>query len=63
MAVLKELGANRHIMQTRIFDQEQIARAVELGLGVSRPENIEFLTDDTPSKRYAEKLQGILLQG
>ena len=63
LAVLKELGANRHIMQTRIFDQEQIARAVELGLGVSRPENIEFLTDDAPSKRYAEKLQGILLQG
>ena len=63
LAVLKELGANRQIMQTRIFDQEQIARAVELGLGVSRPENIELLTDDTPSRRYAEKLQGILLQG
>jgi len=63
LAVLKELGANRQIMQTRIFDQEQIARAVELGLGVSRPENIGLLADDTPSRRYAEKLQDILLQG
>lgn len=63
LAVLKELGANRQIMQNRIFDQEQIARAVELGIGVSRPDNIELLADDTTSRRYAEKLQGILLQG
>jgi len=63
LAVLKELGANRQIVQTRIFDQEQIARAVELGLGVSQPENIEFLTDDPLSSRYAGKLQDILLLG
>jgi uncharacterized protein (DUF362 family) len=63
LAVLKELGANRQIMQSRIFDQEQIARAVELGLGVSRPENIELLTGDPLSSRYAGRLRDILLQG
>jgi uncharacterized protein (DUF362 family) len=63
LAVLKELGANRQIMQTKIFNQEQIARAVELGLGVGRPENIEFLTEDPLSSSYAARLQDILLQG
>lgn len=63
LAVLKELGSNRQIMQTKIFAQEQIARAVELGLGVSHPEDIEFLTDDPVSSRYARRLQEILLQG
>ncbi|HSH13358.1 MAG TPA: DUF362 domain-containing protein, partial [Desulfurivibrionaceae bacterium] len=35
LAVLKQMGSNRKIMETPIFEQEQIARAVELGLGVS----------------------------
>ena len=63
LAVLKERGANRQIMQTRIFEQEQIIRAVELGLGVDRPENIEILAEDKLSRQYAEKLQDILVQG
>jgi uncharacterized protein (DUF362 family) len=36
IAVLKELGSNAAIMGTRIFEQEQIARAVELRLGAAR---------------------------
>ena len=55
LAVLKELGANQHIMQTKIFEQEQIDRAVELGLGVGHPENIGLLTDDPVSSDYAKK--------
>ena len=63
LAVLKELGSNRQIMETGIFAQEQIARAVELGLGVRGPENIELLADDPASRTYAQKLQEILLKG
>lgn len=63
IAVLKELGSNKAIMDKKIFEQEQIERAVELGLGVSRPEDIEILTDDTAGKDYAEKVMKILLQG
>src|SRR3989344_2264236 len=63
LAVLKELGSNRAIMEKKIFEQEQIARAVELGLGVERPEDIEILTDDEASKRYAERITEILLKG
>ena len=63
LAVLKLLGSNDAIMRTKIFDQEQIARAVELKLGVGRPENIEIVTDDNKSADYADRLQEILLKG
>jgi uncharacterized protein (DUF362 family) len=60
LAILKELGSNRDIMEKGIFEQEQIARAVELGLGIRGPEGIEIITDDNESKKYAEKLKAIL---
>lgn len=63
LAVLKELGSNKAIMEKKIFEQEQIARAVELGLGVKLPEDIEILTDDRHGKMYAERLMEILLRG
>jgi uncharacterized protein (DUF362 family) len=63
LAVLKELGSNKEIMDKRIFEQEQIARAVELGLGVSRHEDIEIVTDDGDGRQYAERLRKILEQG
>jgi uncharacterized protein (DUF362 family) len=63
LAVLKEKGANQHIMQTKIFEQEQISRAVELGIGIGHPANIELLTDDPVSRNYAQTLKEILLQG
>lgn len=63
LAILKELGSNRAIMSKKIFEQEQIARAAELGLGVKNPADIEILTDDIASEKYAEKLTGIMLKG
>jgi uncharacterized protein (DUF362 family) len=63
IAVLKELGSNQAIMGKTIFEQEQISRAVELGLGVSRPQDIEILTDDDSGKLYAKRLRTILDQG
>ncbi len=63
IAILKELGSNEAIMGKKIFEQEQIVRAVELGLGVSKPEDIEIAADDEEGKRYAERLREILLKG
>lgn len=62
LAVLKHLGSNKAIMERPVFAQEQIARAVELGLGVTRPEDIEIITADPESETYSEKLRGILSQ-
>jgi uncharacterized protein (DUF362 family) len=63
LAVLKDLGSNSDIMRFPIFKQEQIARAVELELGISGPEQIELVTGDAKSKVYAERLKGILAKG
>jgi uncharacterized protein (DUF362 family) len=63
VAILKELGSNEAIMGRKIFEQEQIQRAVELGLGISQPSQIELVTPDEPSKEYGEKIKSILGQG
>ena len=63
LSILKELGSNKAIMGKKIFEQEQISRAAELGLGVTRPEDIEIATDDEESRKYSEKLKDILSAG
>ncbi len=63
VAVLKELGSNAAIMDRRIFEQEQIARAVELGLGARSSEEIEIVTGDGESAAYAGRLRKILALG
>jgi uncharacterized protein (DUF362 family) len=63
LAMLKLLGSNRAIMDRRIFEQEQIARAVELGLGVASPEAIDIVTGDADSRACADALREILAQG
>lgn len=62
LAVLKELGANEAIMGTPIFQQEQMARAVEVRLGTQGPDEIELVSDDEAGTAYAAKLEGILAQ-
>jgi uncharacterized protein (DUF362 family) len=63
VAVLKSLGSNDQIMNTRIFDQEQIARAAELGLGASVPAEIEVIPADEQSKDYRDRITAILNKG
>ena len=63
LAILKELGSNDAIMGTPIFQQEQMARAVEIGLGVSGPDQIELVSDNDEGNDYATTLKGILAQG
>ncbi|MEJ2218755.1 MAG: DUF362 domain-containing protein [Gemmatimonadota bacterium] len=63
LAVLKDLGANDAIMGRKIFEQEQMARAVELGLGITGPDQIEFITPDAGSRAYADRLTSVLANG
>ena len=63
VAVLKSLGSNESIMKPKVFQQEQIARAVELGLGASSPSEIELIPVDEKSQAYRDRVVGILRQG
>ncbi len=63
VALLRHLGTTRTVSGGPIFGQQQIARAVELGLGVSGPEQIELVTDDPQSKAYAAMIREVLHQG
>jgi uncharacterized protein (DUF362 family) len=63
LAVLKHLGSNEAIMNTRIFAQEQIQRAAELGIGIDGPDKIELVASDAAGREYADKIRAILKQG
>jgi uncharacterized protein (DUF362 family) len=63
VAVLKLLGSNESIMKPKIFDQEQIARAAELGLGASSPSEIDVVSGDEKSQVYRNRVLEILKKG
>jgi uncharacterized protein (DUF362 family) len=60
VALLRYFGTTPAVSQGSIFEQEQIARAVELGLGVPGPEHIELVTGDPESAAYAEEIKLVL---
>jgi uncharacterized protein (DUF362 family) len=60
VAILRDLGTTAEVSRGRVFEQEQIARAVELGLGAPQPEAITVLTEDAAGGAYAERLKEIL---
>jgi uncharacterized protein (DUF362 family) len=63
VAILKFLGSNESIMRPKVFEQEQIARAVELGLGASSPSEIEVVPADEKSHDYRDRVVEILRGG
>ena len=63
VAILKSLGSNDQIMKSKIFEQEQIARAAELGLGATSSSDIEVMPVDDRSREYSDRVTAILNQG
>lgn len=63
VAVLKSLGSNDAIMKPRIFEQEQIARAAELGLGAKDESQIEIKAADIESCTVRDRMAEILKKG
>jgi uncharacterized protein (DUF362 family) len=63
VAVLRMHGGNATISRGAVFEQEQIARAVQIGLGVKDPGQIDLVTDDPASKRIAEQVRQVLGKG
>jgi len=60
VAILRLLGTTPEVSQGAIFEQEQIARAAELGLGVSSTSEIQLVTGDTRSEAMAVQIRDIL---
>lgn len=61
VALLRYYGTTADVARGKIFEQAQIARAVELGVGVDSPDKIEFITSDPDSEAYAEEIRAVLL--
>jgi uncharacterized protein (DUF362 family) len=60
VAILRDKGTNETVSKGRIFEQDQIARAVELGIGVASADPIEIVTSDAEGEKYAETLKQLL---
>jgi uncharacterized protein (DUF362 family) len=63
LAVLKSLGSNSQIMNTKIFEQEQIARAAEIGLGAASPSEIDVVAANAESQNHRDGIVEILNKG
>lgn len=61
VAILRLFGTTDQVSRGPVFAQDQIARAVELGLGVDAPQKIEFATADDGSAAYAAQIREVLL--
>ena len=57
VALLRILGTTPEVTNGPIFKQEQIKRAVELGIGITSPDEIEFMTDSEESEALVFKIK------
>jgi uncharacterized protein (DUF362 family) len=62
VAVLRLYGTTPAVSRGPIFEQEQLARAATLGVGVGRPEQIELVTDDRAGEGVLARLRPVLLR-
>jgi len=62
VAILRLLGTTPEVSRGSIFVQNQVARAVELGLGVSSAKEIRLVTGDAESEAFAVKVRNILIR-
>lgn len=63
VAILRLYGTTPEVSYGPVFKQQQIARAVELGLGVDSPEKIELLSEDQAGEEFAAEVRAELLKG
>lgn len=57
VAILRSNGTSHNVSEGKIFELEQIARAAELGVGISSVDTIRLVPLDTPSEEVARKIQ------
>ncbi|MFX0028823.1 MAG: DUF362 domain-containing protein [Candidatus Hermodarchaeota archaeon] len=57
VAILRILGTTPEVTKGAIFEQEQIKRAVELGIGITSPNEIEFITDSEEANKLVLQIK------
>ncbi|MFX0138198.1 MAG: DUF362 domain-containing protein [Candidatus Hodarchaeota archaeon] len=62
VAILRILGTTPEVSKGSIFELEQIKRAVELGVGISSSDKIEFLTDSDKSMKLVGQIKDKLAE-
>lgn len=63
VAILRSFGTTPQVSAGKIFQQEQIARAVELGLGVASADQVVIETPDSESEEFASNIRNVLSLG
>jgi len=63
VAILRQLGTTPEVSKGKIFEQDQIKRAMELGLGVTSADQIQIITGDKDSEAFAADIRKILAKG
>ena len=57
VAVLRILGTTPEVSKGSIFEQEQIKRAIELGVGIRSLDEIEFISDSKEAENLVEQIK------
>ena len=60
VAILRLYGTTPAVSRGRVFEQEQLARAAQLGIGVGAPEQIDLVSDDAAGEAMLARLRPIL---
>ena len=59
VSILRLFGTTAEVSKGRVFEQEQIARAVELDLGITSPQQIQLVTSGEGSDELADQLYSL----
>jgi uncharacterized protein (DUF362 family) len=62
VAILRLFGTTPEVSKGRIFQQEQIARAVELGIGIQSARGIQLIPLDAESEKLTQKIERSLAE-
>ena len=60
VAILRLFGTTPEVSAGRVFEQAQIARAVELELGARRAQDVRIVTADAASEAFAAKIRPLI---
>ena len=60
VAILRLFGTTPEVSAGRVFEQAQIARAVELELGAQRPQDVRILTGDDASVAFSAEIRPLI---